>query len=250
MLFTRLYLALFVLPLSAAAAVSPTAHWEYAGEHGPAHWSHISKDYEGCALGHTQSPIDIRSAEMHADLPKLEFHYAPSPLHIINNGHTIQVNMDPGSTLKIGDKSYTLVQFHFHTPSEERIKGKPYDMVAHLVHKDDAGKLAVVAVLFKVGAENPTLPMIWQNMPRFATPEHTVASLNFNAADLLPTKAAYYNFEGSLTTPPCSEGVNWFVMKQPVSLSAKQLKFFHAYYDHNARPVQALNSRVVKESAE
>ncbi|MDD5390766.1 MAG: carbonic anhydrase family protein [Gallionellaceae bacterium] len=234
---------------AASGAWAAGPHWEYEGHHGPAHWGEMSKDFEVCGLGKHQSPIDIRKAEMKADLPELAFDYAASPLKIINNGHTVQVNIDAGGGVKIGDHVYRLVQFHFHTPSEERIKGKPADMVAHLVHKDDAGKLAVVAVLIKKGKENAALKPVFDNMPIGAGPVHGVEGLSINAADLLPAKHGYYHFEGSLTTPPCSEGVRWYVLSTPVEASADQIKAFQKIHKHNARPVQPLNDRSVVERA-
>ncbi len=225
------------------------AHWEYDGHNGPARWGEMNKEYEVCGLGKHQSPIDIRKTEMKVDLPELAFDYAASPLKIVNNGHTVQVNLDAGGGVKIGDHVYRLAQFHFHTPSEERIQGKPADMVAHLVHKDAAGKLAVVAVLVKRGKENAALKAVFDNMPIAAGPVHGVEGLAINAADLLPAKRGYYHFEGSLTTPPCSEGVSWYVLSTPVEASAAQIKAFRGLYKHNARPVQPLNGRNVVERA-
>ncbi len=233
----------------AAQGNAQAPHWEYAGHHGPAHWGEMHKDFETCGLGKHQSPIDIRTAEKKADLPELAFDYTASPLKIVNNGHTVQINIGDGGGVKIGDHAYKLAQFHFHTPSEERIKGKPADMVAHLVHKDEAGKLAVVAVLIKQGKENAALKAVFENMPVGAGPVHAVEGLNINVANLLPAKRGYYHFEGSLTTPPCSEGVSWYVLSMPVEASAAQIKTFQKLYKHNARPVQPLNDRAVVERA-
>lgn len=230
---------------ASSAFAAPAAHWEYEGEHGPKQWGKLDKDYATCGLGKHQSPVDIRKAETRADLSDLTFNYVSAPFKLINNGHTVQVNNSEGGTLSIGGHSYKLAQFHFHTPSEERINGKPYDMVAHLVHKDDAGKLAVVAVLIKRGKENAALKPVFDNMPISAGPQHTVEGVNINFADLLPSKRGYYHFEGSLTTPPCSEGVAWYVLNTPVEASSAQIKQLRALYPHNARPVQPLNDRVV-----
>jgi carbonic anhydrase len=207
--FSRLAL-LSLFAVSGAFAAGP--HWEYEGHHGPVHWGDMDKAFEVCGLGKHQSPIDIRKTEVKGDLPELAFDYAASPLKIVNNGHTVQVNMDAGGGVKIGDHVYRLAQFHFHTPSEEKIKGKPADMVAHLVHKDADGKLAVVGLLIKQGKENAALKAVFDNMPVGAGPVHSVEGLTINAADLLPAKRGYYHFEGSLTTPPCSEGVKWYVL--------------------------------------
>ncbi len=246
MKFSRVAL-LSIFAASSAVAAGP--HWEYEGHHGPAHWGEMNKDYEVCGLGKHQSPIDIRKTEKKADLPDLAFDYAASPLKIVNNGHTVQVNLDAGGGLTVAGHAYRLAQFHFHTPSEERVKGKPADMVAHLVHKDDAGKLAVVAVLIRKGKENAALKAVFDNMPIAAGPVHSVDGLSVNVADLLPARHGYYHFEGSLTTPPCSEGVSWYVLSMPVEASAAQIKSFQSLYQHNARPVQPLNGRAVLERA-
>lgn len=231
--------------LSFAATAAPGPHWTYEGERGPSHWAQLDKGFTECALGHAQSPIDIRDATTKAGAPDLEFRYQATPLRLINNGHTVQINESGAGTLTIGDRAYTLAQFHFHTPSEERIQGKAYDMVAHLVHKDDSGKLAVVAVLFNTGRENAALKTVFDNMPVAAGPEHTVKDTQFDPADLLPAQHGYFHFQGSLTTPPCSEGVAWYVLKTPVEASRAQIRQLHALYPHNARPVQALHGREV-----
>jgi carbonic anhydrase len=231
---------------SAFAADTP-AHWSYEGAHGPKHWGTMQSDYSTCKLGHQQSPIDIRATRKEK-LPPLEFAYQPSPLKIIDNGHTIQVNYAPGSSVTINGVRYDLLQFHFHKPSEERINGRSYPMVAHLVHKNAEGKLGVVAVLFKQGAENPLVKTLWDALPSEKGQQQEPAGVSIDIASLLPQAQGYYNFPGSLTTPPCSEEVNWFVLKQPVEMSAAQLKRFATLYKHNARPVQPLNGRTVLES--
>src|SRR5262249_23060476 len=160
-------------------------------------------------------PIDIRDADAKkSDLPPIAFDYKPSPLKIVDNGHTVQVIYAPGSTITVEGKQYELAQFHFHKPSEEKINGKASDMVANLVHKDKDGKLAVVAVLLKAGGANPLIETLWKNVPKEKEKEREVQGVMVNAADLLPAnRKAYYTFTGSLTTPPCSEGVTWFVLK-------------------------------------
>ena len=200
-------------------------------------------------MGKTQSPIDIRdSVAKKTDLPVINFDYRPSTLKIIDNGHTIQINYGPGSFITVGSKQYELVQFHFHKPSEEQVNGKRFDMVAHLVHKDRDGKLAVVAVLLATGAANPLIQNLWDNLPKEKESEIVVDAVKINVADLLPQNKAYYTFAGSLTTPPCSEGVTWFVLKNPTSISTDQIARFAKSYPMNARPVQALNGREVRAS--
>jgi carbonic anhydrase len=224
-------------------------HWTYAGETGPSHWGKMEKDAEACGIGKTQSPIDIHtSAAKASDLPEIAFSYQAAPLKIIDNGHTVQVNYAPGSYITVGGTRYDLVQFHFHHPSEEKFDGKSFDMVAHLVHKDANGKLAVVAVPLKKGADNKLIAVLWKNLPKEKEHESTVESVTINAADLLPSKHGYYTFDGSLTTPPCSEGVKWFVLKTPTTLAASEVAAFGKLYPMNARPVQPLNGREVLSS--
>ncbi|HMF12974.1 MAG TPA: carbonic anhydrase family protein [Gemmataceae bacterium] len=242
--FPAMLLSLVVVP----TALAEEAHWGYGKEHGPSQWSEMKPEFEVCRTGTRQSPIDISAAEK-ADLPAIDFKYQASPLRIINNGHTIQVNLPPGSTITVADHSYALLQFHFHTPSEEAIHGKHHALVAHFVHKDADGKLAVVAVLFDAGKSNAVLAPVLAKMPPEEGPERTVEGTSLDPAKVLPAKRGYYEFEGSLTTPPCSEGVRWFVLKQPVTLSQQQLDAFRKLYPRNARPTQPLNGRVVRESA-
>lgn len=243
---SALILSVTLLPFGAQAQHA-SHEWDYDGAKGPQKWGSLKSDYATCKLGHQQSPIDIRATTKGALAP-IEFDYKAAPLKLIDNGHTIQVNQAAGSGITVAGSRYELLQFHFHTPSEERINGKSYPLVAHLVHKNAEGKLAVVAVLFKEGKENPTLATIWRSLPAEKGHEVSVDTSTIDLASALPANRGYYNFAGSLTTPPCSEEVNWFVLKAPVDMSAAQLKQFHTLYQHNARPVQALNGRIVTES--
>ena len=238
---------LCLTPIVVPAQEAHPPHWTYTGEGGPAEWGKLDSAYSTCSLGRTQSPIDIKGAKK-ADLPALQFNYKSAPLNIIDNGHTIQVNYAPGSTLTVGDKTYTLKQFHFHHPSEEHINGHGYDMVAHLVHADDQGHLAVVGVLMKNGTSNGLIDTVWKNIPSQKEKAVDVSGASVNAKDLLPPDHAYYTFAGSLTTPPCSEGVTWFVMKEQLSLSPEQIAAFAKIYPLNARPIQPLNGRELTES--
>jgi carbonic anhydrase len=221
--------------------------WSYSGTNGPEHWGDLGTENTLCKLGRDQSPIDIETAEK-ADLPPIQFSYQPSPLKIINNGHTIQINYAPGSKISIAGKQYEVVQFHFHHPSEEKIRGRGYDMVTHIVHKDSEGHLAVVAVLLKSGQENSFLQGLWSHLPASPGKEQTIANVRVNVADLLPAEKGYYTFDGSLTTPPCSEGVRWLVLKSPVELSSAQVAAFGKLYPKNARPTQPTNGRKIQES--
>ena len=219
-------------------------HWSYGKHGGPSEWGGLDHAFASCQVGKVQSPIAIRAAKA-ADLPPIKFDYKPAPLKLIDNGHTIQVNYPPGSSIDVGGTRYELVQFHFHKPSEEKIDGKAHAMVAHLVHKGGDGALAVVAVLLDKGQDNPVLRAIWSNLPKQKEKE-VAASATIDAAALLPADKGYYTFQGSLTTPPCSEGVRWFVLKTPMTLAASELTAFAKLYPMNARPTQPLNGRAVE----
>src|SRR5262245_30641486 len=237
------------LALSAAGVYAEGKHheWDYGVAHGPQHWGALKPDFATCDAGKSQSPIDIRGA-VPSQLEPIRFEYKPAPLRIIDNGHTIQVNYAPGSFITVGGKRYELVQFHFHKPSEERLNGRSFDMVAHLVHKDAEGKLAVVAVLLAKGEANPLIQTLWDNLPKTEGTESAVDAVKVNAADLLPRNRGYYTFAGSLTTPPCTEGVTWMVLKHSTAISADEVARFAQIYPMNARPVQPLNGREIRVS--
>src|SRR5277367_2077380 len=223
-------------------------HWSYTGTEGPQHWGEEDAAFAACGVGKHQSPINIEKAAT-KDLPAIEFGYQPTPLVVTDTGHSFQVNAAPGSGgITVGGEHYDLVQFHFHEPSEERIDGHRYSMVAHLVHKNAKGELAVVAVLIHKGPENAFLKPVFDNFPPSGTPQTAAAGGTLNLADFLPAKHGYYTFEGSLTTPPCSENVRWFVLKTPVDASSAQIAQFSKRYAHNARPTQPLNDRVIEQT--
>ena len=227
-----------------AAAQAEGKHWTYSGHGGPSEWGALSPGFATCKLGKNQSPIDIRGANA-ADLPAIKFDYKPSPLKVIDNGHTIQVNYAPGSSIEVGGMRYELVQFHFHKPSEEKIDGKSHAMVAHFVHKSPEGKLAVVAVLLDKGGANGLIDSIWKNLPKEKEKE-VATNVTIDAENLLPENKGYYKFQGSLTTPPCSEEVTWLVLKTPVKIGDSEIAAFGKIYPMNARPTQALNGRAVQ----
>lgn len=229
-----------------ASFASATPHWDY-GRHGAAHWAELDPGFQGCATGRAQSPIDIRHAEA-APLPALDFAYGRVAPSIVNNGHTVQVNVRPGQSLRIDGHAYELVQFHFHTPSEEHLNGKASAMVAHFVHRDAEGRLAVVAALIEPGKPNPGFDAILSHLPAHAGETLTIDGLELDLATLLPAERRYYDFDGSLTTPPCSENVHWMVLARPVTASPAAIRRFRALYRSNARPVQPLNGRVVRVS--
>jgi carbonic anhydrase len=250
---TYLHLSIKVLALTllstalASAQEHKSDHWGYDGAEDPSHWGDLSPEFTACNTGHHQSPIDIRNPRK-ADLPPIHFDYKTSPLHIIDNGHTIMINYAPGSSIRVGDKRYTLKQFHFHRPSEEKINGKTYDMVAHLVHADQDGNLAVVAILLERGNNNPLIRELWNYLPKEKEKEELLDTVNINVGNLLPADPGYYTFSGSLTTPPCSENVTWFVLKHTVAITAEEIEQFTKLYQHDARPTQPLYDRVVLES--
>jgi carbonic anhydrase len=249
----KILLALLSLAALVVAA-TPRAQWKtpwsYEGPQGPEHWADLDPAYSACN-GHEQSPIDIRGAQR-AALPPLRFEYQSGPLkYLINNGKTVRVNYhgaDNQNFLIVGDRRYQLTQFHFHRPSEEYVNGQPYDMVAHFMHQTSDGQVAGVAVFLKTGRANTLVQQLWDHMPLTEGPEHEISGVQINPAGLLPANLSYYRYRGSLTAPPCTEGVTWFVLKTPVSVSSAQIKAFAALYPHDVRPPQPLNGRVIQES--
>lgn len=221
--------------------------WNYGASQGPSHWGELKPEFAPCKNGHRQSPIDIHNP-LKADLPAIQFDYKLSPLNIIDNGHTIMINYSPGSFITVGGKRYELKQFHFHRPSEEKINGKSYEMTVHLVHADEKGNVAVVAVLLEKGEDNALVHTLWRDLPKEKEKIESLKDVHIDADGLLPADHSYYTFWGSLTTPPCSEDVMWFVLKHPVSISAAEIEQFSKLYRNDARPTQPLNGRVVLES--
>jgi len=229
------------------------AHWSYTeGPDGPANWWRTSKDNLLCSAGKQQSPINIEGGIL-VDLPPLRFDYKLSPLTIQDNGHTILVNYAEGSNLSLDARQYRLVQFHFHKPSEEAIDGKRADMVAHLVHQHHDGRLLVVAVLMNSSleasqAENAAFQMILNHIPLVKKESSSPNGVMIDLNQLLPKNLAYFTFMGSLTTPPCSENVQWVVLKEAAVISKQQLDNFSRIYPNNARPLQSRSGRLIKEA--
>ncbi|MCZ6509068.1 MAG: carbonic anhydrase family protein [Alphaproteobacteria bacterium] len=222
------------------------ASWTYSGSNGPDSWGSVSAKFAACGDGTTQSPINLTAAHAAGNSAgNIDFAYQPTQLRIVNNGHTVQVNYSGGSTMTVEGETFDLLQFHFHAPSEHAIDGKLADMEMHMVHRNAAGELGVVGVLMNIGAENLALGEIWQHMPREATPERLKNRNVVNARDFLPHNANYYRYMGSLTTPPCSEGVNWFVMADPIEVSREQVEQFAGVFGATNRPVQEVNNRLV-----
>jgi carbonic anhydrase len=232
--------------LVAAALASPAfaQHWSYTGEAGPDNWSKVDGKNIMCALGRNQSPIDLADF-VEADLKPLKIDYKAGAAEVINNGHTVQVNYAPGSTLTVDGRAFELKQFHFHAPSENRINGKPFPMEGHLVHADKDGNLAVVAVMFEAGAANAVLEKAWAAMPAQAGGKASLPA-GLNVMQMMPADKDYYRFNGSLTTPPCSEGVRWLVLKKPATVSKAQVDQFSKTLGFaNNRPIQPVNARPV-----
>lgn len=226
------------------AFASGDVHWTYSGHGGPEHWGDLKPEFATCRTGKMQSPIDLAQANTAGQIP-VRAEYKPAPLTILNNGHTVQVNFPAGSTMTSAGQEFYLLQVHFHTPSEEAINGKRYPMVAHFVHKDAKGALGVLGVLFEEGAANSELAKIIAAAPKHEKEAAPVAGVTINPADLIPSTLNVYRFQGSLTTPPCSEGVNWHVAQTTVTASADQIRAMNTIMGNNARPLQALNGRLV-----
>jgi len=221
-------------------------HWSYEGAGSPEHWGRLKSEFATCATGKRQSPIDIRDG-IRVDQPPIDFAWRPSTFSIEDNGHTIQATVH-GSSISLLGKQYQLIGFHFHRPAEERVNGKGFAMVAHFVHKADDGRLAVVAVLMERGAENPFVQTLWNYMPLERGELVAPPNVSIDPTQFLPAERAYYTYMGSLTTPPCTENVQWLVLKQPVQVSAEQVAIFARLYSNNARPLQPANGRLIKES--
>jgi carbonic anhydrase len=238
-------------PAARPAKVAPakSSLWGYTGDIGPDRWAELAPENKLCAVGTRQSPIDIRDG-IAVDLEKIAFDYRPSGFTVQDTGHTVQVNVAAGNGLTVMGRRYELTQFHFHRPSEERVNGRQFDMVAHLEHRDAQGRLAIVAVLLERGPDDKPQPLIqavWANLP-LERGEALAAQAQLDLNQLLPQNRGYYTYMGSQTTPPCHEGVLWMVMRQPVQLTAQQISVFARLYPMNARPLQAGSGRLIKES--
>ncbi|MFM1907526.1 MAG: hypothetical protein RLZZ591_1203 [Pseudomonadota bacterium] len=225
------------------------AHWSYEGDTGPQAWGQMKPEFATCASGKRQSPINIEdTSTLMGPAEPLQFGYQPSTGSVVNNGHTIQVDVLGDNTLTVRGSVYRLVQFHFHHPAEEQVNHRSFAMVAHLVHKNAEGQLAVVAVLMEPGEASSVLNKVWTYMPLDVNDRVRMPFDALNLNELLPKDQRYYQFMGSLTTPPCSENVLWMVLKTPATLSRDQLRLFAQLFPHNARPVQPVNGRPVRNA--
>jgi carbonic anhydrase len=233
--------------LYSTAMAGEHAHWTYGGNEGPEHWGDLSPEFKMCNKGMNQSPVDL-TGMIKAQLSPLQVNYQPTTLDVVNNGHTIKADSSSGSTITLNNHSYKFIQVHFHTPSENHINGQSFPMEAHFVHADETGNLAVIGLMYKEGEANTSLAPIWDNMPAAVGNPEKPSGVTLDTNAMLPVNRDYYRFNGSLTTPPCSEGVLWLVLKEPVSASKEQIEKFHDTFHHDTnRPVQPLNARVVLE---
>ncbi len=232
-----------LLTLSASASEASKVHWEYNGAGAPSNWGDLKPEFHTCKDGVNQSPIDLKGF-VDAKLPELAFDYKSASTEILNNGHTIQVNIAGGSTIEIDGIKFELKQFHFHTPSENNINGKSFPLEAHFVHASKDGELAVVALMFEEGDENKMLGKLWAKMPMKSGEKSKLEIADVTS--LLPKDRDYYRFNGSLTTPPCTEGVRWIVLKKSTTLSKAQAdKFAKVMVHPNNRPIQPVNARII-----
>ena len=237
---------LLILNLNAFASEhNKESHWNYNGENSPSNWGKLNPKFKTCSDGVNQSPIDLKNF-IDANLTDIPFNYKSTSTEILNNGHTIQVNIAKGSTIKVDGILFELKQFHFHTPSENNINSKSFPLEAHFVHLSKDGKIAVVALMFKKGKKNKILENFWAKMPMKSGDKTKL--LIEKLETLLPKSRDYYRFNGSLTTPPCTEGVRWIVLKEVATLSKAQIKKFTEVMGHsNNRPIQATNARMIIE---
>lgn len=237
-------LAAGTMTMKAAAQTTP---WDYEGKRGALVWGKLDPSYKVCSQGHEQSPIDIRGARLNKGLQPIEFHYIAGPVRMENDGNTVVVHVDPGSYIVAGGVRYDLVQFDFHHPGETPVKGKLTDMDVELLHKSADGKLAIVEVRLgeDVGNPNAVLATLWEHLPKTAGRTEKVTDL-VSAGGLLPADRGYWTYTGSLATPPCTEGVRWFVFEEEISMSRDQLRVFGAMFKINSRPLQDTHGRRIE----
>jgi len=234
-----------LLTLGTPLIASESVHWSYSGEGAPANWGKLDTKFHTCSEGVNQSPINL-TAFTKSELAEIPFNYKASSTEILNNGHTVQVNFEEGSSIEVDGIKFELKQFHFHTPSENNINGTSFPLEAHFVHASKDGELAVVALMFEEGEENKILAKLWNKMPMKAGEKHELKLSD--ATDFLPKEKDYYRFNGSLTTPPCTEGVRWIVLKKTTTLSKAQQEVFLKVLGHaNNRPIQKTNARLIAE---
>ena len=235
--------AILTIIFNPSLSLAEELQWGYEGAFNPTQWSKVSSEFESCQLGRNQSPINLNLTD-EGEAGEIEFNYHPTTVEVVNNGHTIEVEgYKSGNTVSIEGEVYQLVQFHFHTPSEHKIDNQSSAMELHLVHQNEAGKLAVVGIAIEAGEENSMIASIWDAIPNNKADRN---SINIDAASLLPEDRTFVSYAGSLTTPPCSEEVSWNLLLEPIEVSLEQIEMFKSFYLYNARPIQALNGRSIK----
>lgn len=246
--FVFILLNLGLVPY-AKSSLASTNHaqsvlWGYSGENDASRWGELHPEFATCKTGNQQSPIDLKVTTQ-ANMSPIEFNYKNTLVKVINKGHTLEVKYEPGSSISISGRRYELLQFHFHAPSEHTVDGNVYPMEVHLVHKSQDGKLAVIGVFIKEGKRNDFIETLWANIP-LEEGKKILRGVSINASVLPLADKPYYHYSGSLTTPPCSEGVNWNILQTPIEVSQEQIKRFTSIYNGNARPVQPLNRRIIE----
>jgi len=232
------------LSITTLALAAKAAEWKYTGTNGPENWGNLDNKNHACSAGKLQSPFDIK-ADIDAKLLPIDFTYGALPISVVNNGHTLQVNtIDNSNKIEVSGHTFALKQFHFHTPSEYTIDGKEFPMELHFVHASDEGNFAVIGVMMEEGEANPTIDALWESAPA-EKGEKTTEGAKFDLVSLLPEQHNYLRFMGSLTTPPCTEGINWHMLQTPITVSKAQIEKFKTIFPHNARPLQPENNRLV-----
>lgn len=244
-----LCLCLAAASIAAAQTSAGSAPWSYEGRNGPLNWGKLDPAYKACSQGHEQSPVDIHGAHLNQALKPIEFHYLAGPVTIENTGNLIVVHVDPGSYMVANGERYDLKRLEFHRPSEDAVKGKLTDMDVEMVHSGPDGKMAIVAVRLTQDMDQPnaTLAMLWSHLP---SEPHTSQKITtfVNARGFIPADPGYWTYMGSLTTPPCTEGVRWFVFQQDVAVSRDQVRALQRLFRIASRPLQDLHGRKIEAS--
>lgn len=230
--------------LAAGASQASEVQWGYIGKGGPEHWGKLDPAFAICEQGKNQSPVNL-TGFVEAELEPITFSYTGLVTEVVNSGRTIEANYTAGSTIQVAGKTFELKQFHFHSPGEHTLNGDSLPLEGYFVHEAQDGSVAVIAVMYTLGEENQGIARLWKQMPNKSGQKAAMAS-QVRAEDLMPEERDYYRYNGSLTIPPCLEGVIWMVMKQTVSVSREQVDEFGKIMHHsNSRPVQPLNARVI-----
>ena len=241
----KILMGLAACPVCAAAARAD-GDWSYEGDSAPEKWGKLDKRFQACSIGNEQSPIDLKGA-IRAEIPRVSIAWRPQPYKVANNGHTIQLDATPGDSMMLGNQKYELKQFHFHAPSEHALEGERMAMEAHFVHAQASGRLAVVGILMRAGRKNAAFSSIMEVAPAMPGTVPAKGAIDPNA--LVPTGKSMFRYEGSLTTPPCSEIVDWNIFEQPIEVDEADIAAFKAIFPMNARPLQPMHRRFLLRGA-